>query len=76
MPNLSKQGKELTDPLDSERKKENTVSIRERSVETPEGKSRSESGALVLALKEKWWTDLTPLMNRICVISHSDCHQS
>lgn len=38
MPDLSKQGADLTDLLDSERKKENAVSIRGRTVETPEGK--------------------------------------
>jgi hypothetical protein len=66
---MSKQGTKLTDLLDSERKKESTVSIRGRSVETPEGKNGFESGALVLTLNEKQWTDLMPLMNQVCVIS-------
>jgi hypothetical protein len=53
MLDLSKQGTDLTDLLDSEREKKNTVSIRGRIVETPEGKIELRSGTLVLNPNEK-----------------------
>jgi hypothetical protein len=53
LPDLSRQGTELTDVLDSDRKRENTVSIPWPNVETPEGKNCSESGTLILNPNEK-----------------------
>jgi hypothetical protein len=76
MLDLSKQGTDLTDLLDSERVKKNTVPIRGRIVEIPEGKIQLRSGTLVLNPNEKWWTDLTPPSNTVCVISHNDCYQT
>jgi hypothetical protein len=58
MPELSKQGINLTDLLDAERKKETLFRFEGEVLRHRRARIAWSLGQLVLNPKEKWWTDL------------------